>query len=136
WVLTALDAGFWTAMKIRNKWLRDLASIIFSVFYMVAAEKADEKVRKVRGNITVEHLRVSWNKGNSSPYLRFFQGLMRPRFMKWPPRAIRIPRPSTSDYKEPVSGWLYFDGPLSDLAYHNKIVLDIPGGGYVAMDPR
>ncbi|KAK1750000.1 hypothetical protein QBC47DRAFT_395025 [Echria macrotheca] len=136
WVLTALDAGFWTAMKIRNKWLRDLASIVFSVFYMVAAEKADEKVRKVRGNITVEHLRVSWNKGNSSPYLRFFQGLMRPRFMKWPPRAIRIPRPSTSDYKEPVSGWLYFDGPLSDLAYHNKIVLDIPGGGYVAMDPR
>jgi len=136
WVLTALDAGFWTAMKIQNKWLKDLASIVFSLFYMVAAEKADEKVRKARGNITVEHLRVSWNKGNNSPYLRFLQGLVRPRFMKWPPRAIRIPRPSTSDYKEPVTAWLYFDGPLSDLAYHNKIVLDIPGGGFVAMDPR
>lgn len=135
WVLTALDAGFWTAMKIKTKWLRDLASIVFSVFYMIAAEKADEKVRKVRGNLTVDHLRVSWNKG-TTPYLRFFQGLIRPRFTRWPPRAIRIPRPATSDYKETVSAWLYYDGPLSDLENHNKIVLDIPGGGFVAMDPR
>ncbi|KAK2022006.1 alpha/beta-hydrolase [Colletotrichum zoysiae] len=135
WILTALDAGFWTAMKIRAKWLRDLASIVFSVFYMVAAEKADEKVRKVRGMLTVEHLRVSWDKG-TTPYLSFFQNLMRPRFSRWPPRAIRIPRPAGSDYKEPVSAWLYLDGPLTDLAHHNRIVLDIPGGGFVAMDPR
>ncbi|PKS11765.1 hypothetical protein jhhlp_001058 [Lomentospora prolificans] len=135
WVLTALDAGFWTAMKIRSRRLRDLASIIFSVFYLVAAEKADEKVRKVRSMITVDHLRVSWNKGKS-PYLNFFQGLMRPRFTRWPARAIRIPRPPESDYKEPISAWLYYDGPLSDLEHHTKIVLDIPGGGYVAMDPR
>lgn len=135
WILTALDAGFWTAMKIRAKWLRDIASIIFSVFYLFAAEKADEKVRKVRGNLTVEHLRVSWNKGTST-YIGFFQKLMRPRYSRWPPRAIRIPRPSTSDYKEPVSAWLYFDGPLSELEHHNKVVLDLPGGGFVAMDPR
>ncbi|KAL1882365.1 hypothetical protein VTK73DRAFT_1924 [Phialemonium thermophilum] len=136
WVLTALDAGFWTAMKIRQKWLRDISSVVFSVFYLIAAEQADEKVRKVRGNLTVEHLRVSWNKGTASPYLRFIQGLIRPRFTRWPPRAIRIPRPATSDYKEPVSAWLYFDGPLTELQRHNKVVLDIPGGGFVAMDPR
>lgn len=135
WVMTALDAGFWTAMKIKSKWLRDLTSIIFSIFYMFAAEQADEKVRKVRGGLTVEHLRISWNKG-TSPYLSFFQNLVRPRFTRWPPRAIRIPRPSSSDYKEPVSGWLYYDGPLADLEHINKIILDIPGGGFVAMDPR
>lgn len=135
WILTALDAGFWTAMKIRQKWLRDLSSVIFSIFYMFAAEKADEKVRKVRANLTVEHLRVSWNKG-TSPYIHFFQNLMRPRYSRWPPRAVRIPRPSTSDYKDPVSAWLYYDGPLSDLEQHNKVVLDLPGGGFVAMDPR
>ncbi|KAI1110611.1 alpha/beta-hydrolase [Nemania sp. NC0429] len=135
WVLTALDAGFWTAMKIRKKWLRDIASMVFTVFYMVAAERADEKVRKVRGMLTVEHLRVSWNKG-TSPYLGALQNLMRPRFTRWPPRAIRIPRPSTSDYKEPVSAWLYYDGPISDLEHINKMILDIPGGGFVAMDPR
>ncbi|GAW23640.1 hypothetical protein ANO14919_132140 [Xylariales sp. No.14919] len=135
WVLTALDAGFWTAMKIRKKWLRDIASMVFSVFYMVAAERADEKVRKVRGMLTVDHLRVSWNKGKT-PYLSALQNLMRPRFTRWPPRAIRIPRPNTSDYKEPVSGWIYYDGPISDLAHINKVILDIPGGGFVAMDPR
>ncbi|CAJ2511948.1 Uu.00g075730.m01.CDS01 [Anthostomella pinea] len=135
WVLTALDAGFWTAMKIKKKWLRDLASMVFTVFYMVSAERADEKVRKVRGMLTVEHLRVSWNKG-TTPYLQTLQKLMRPRFTRWPPRAIRIPRPSTSDYKEPVSGWLYYDGPVSDLEHISKMILDIPGGGFVAMDPR
>ncbi|CAM1510475.1 Fc.00g008100.m01.CDS01 [Cosmosporella sp. VM-42] len=135
WVLTALDAGFWTAMKIRTKWLRDLASIVFSAFYLIAAEKADEKVRKVRGMLTVEHLRVAWNKG-TTPYLSFFQGLMRPRFMRWPPRQIRIPRPGNSDYKEPVLAWLYYDGPLADLEHIDRLVLDIPGGGFVAMDPR
>lgn len=135
WVLTALDAGFWTAMRIRARWLRDLASIVFSVFYMVAAERADEKVRKVRGMLTVEHLRVAWNKG-TTPYLSFFQGLLRPRFTRWPPRQVRIPRPSKSDYKEPVSAWLYYDGPLADLEHHRKLILDIPGGGFVAMDPR
>ncbi|KAF4629038.1 hypothetical protein G7Y89_g9113 [Cudoniella acicularis] len=135
WVTTALDAGFWTAMRIKRKWVRDLASVVFTAYYLIAAEQADEKVRKIRGALTVEHLRVSWNKGRT-PYLKALQTLMRPRFMRYPPRAIRIPRPSSSDYKEPVNGWLYFDGPLSALKNHTKIVLDIPGGGFVAMDPR
>lgn len=135
WVLTALDAGFWTAMKIKRKWIRDIASLVFSVFYLIAAERADEKVRKVRAAVTVEHLRVSWNKG-TTPYLQALQNLVRPRFTRWPPRAIRIPRPSTSDYKDPVSAWLYYDGPISDLEHISKMILDIPGGGFVAMDPR
>ncbi|KAK0117279.1 hypothetical protein ONS96_013112 [Cadophora gregata f. sp. sojae] len=122
-------------MRIRRKWLRDLASIVFTGYYLIAAEQADEKVRKVRGMLTVEHLRVSWNKG-TTPYLSFLTNLLRPRFMRYPPRQIRIPRPASSDYKEPVHGWLYFDGPLSTLKKHTKVVLDIPGGGFVAMDPR
>jgi len=56
--------------------------------------------------------------------------------MRYPPRQIRIPRPPNSDYNEPVNGWLYFDGPLSALKSYTKVVLDIPGGGFVAMDPR
>lgn len=135
WVTTALDAGFWTAMRIRNKRLRDLASIAFSVFYLFAAEQADEKVRKVRGTLTVDHLRVSWNKG-TTPYLSFFAKLMRPKLARYPPRMIRIPRPPESSYKTPVSAWLYYDGPFSTISSHTKIVLDMPGGGFVAMDPR
>ena len=135
WITTALDAGYWTAMKIRRKWLRDIASIIFTAHYLIAAEQADEKVRKVRGSLTVEHLRVSWNK-TTTPYLSFITKLMRPKLTRYPPRAIRIPRPAESSYEEPVIAWLYFDGPLSALKNHTKIVLDFPGGGYVAMTPR
>lgn len=56
--------------------------------------------------------------------------------MNYPPRQIRIHRPQQSAYTQPVSGWLYFDGPLSKLKHQTKIVLDIPGGGFVAMNPR
>ena len=135
WVTTALDAGFWTAMRIRRKWLRDLASIVFSVYYLIAAEQADEKVRKVRGLLTVDHLRVSWNKP-TTPYISFLTKLLRPRLTRYPPRAIRIPRPPDSSYTEPISGWLYFDGPLSALKKHTRVIMDVPGGGYVAMSPR
>ncbi|KAF2017395.1 alpha/beta-hydrolase [Aaosphaeria arxii CBS 175.79] len=135
WVTTALDAGFWSAMKIRNKGLRDFLSMVFSIYYMICAEQADEKVRKIRATLTVDHLRVSWNKG-TTPYLAALTNLMRPRLMWYPPRRLRIPRPKESSYKEPVHAWLYFNGPLSELKKHTKIVLDIPGGGFVAMDPR
>lgn len=132
---TALDAGFWTAMKIRNKWLRDLASMVFSIYYIFAAEQADEKVRKVRGLLTVEHLRVSWQK-STTPYLSLITRMMRPSLSRFPPRPLRIPRPAESSYQDPINAWLYFDGPLSALANHTQVILDFPGGGFVAMNPR
>lgn len=135
WVTTALDAGFWSAMRIKRKGVRDVLSIVFSIYYMICAEQADEKVRKIRATLTVDHLRVAWNKG-TTPYLGALTTLMRPRLMWYPPRKIRIPRPKESAYKEPVFGWLYFNGPLSALKKQEKVVLDIPGGGFVAMDPR
>ena len=122
-------------MKIRRKWLRDIASMVFTAHYLIAAEQADEKVRKVRGTLTVDHLRVSWNK-TTTPYLSLLSKVMRPRLTRYPPRAIRIHRPPESIYTEPVNAWLYFDGPLSALKDHTKVILDFPGGGYVAMTPR
>ncbi|PNS16883.1 Hormone-sensitive lipase [Sphaceloma murrayae] len=137
WVTTALDAGFWSAMHIRPKWLKDLSSVVFTLYYLVCAEQADEKVRKVRAGLTLQHLRVSWDKP-MTPYISFFTGLLRPKLTKYkyPPRELRIARPPQSAYEEPVRAWLYFDGPLSSLKKHDKIILDIPGGGFVAMNPR
>ncbi|KAL3439381.1 CLN3 protein-domain-containing protein [Aspergillus tetrazonus] len=135
WITTALDAGFWTAMRVRPKWLRDILSLIGTVYYLFAAEQADDKVRRVRATLTVEHLRVSWNKG-TTPYLWALARLVRPRLTRYPPRAIRIPRPRQSIYTEPTNAWLYFDGPLSALREQTCIVLDIPGGGFVSMTPR
>lgn len=135
WVTTALDAGFWTAMHLRPKWLRHTCELAFTLYYLVCAEQADELVKRVRGDLNVQHLRVSWDKPNS-PVIRWFTTLMRPRFMKHEPRKISIQRPKNSDYSAPIDAWIYFDGPIEDLKHQDKIVLDIPGGGFVAMDPR
>lgn len=135
WFTTALDAGFWSAMHIRRAWLRDLASVACSCYYLACAEQADEKVRKVRQVLTVEHLRIAWNK-STTPYLSALNRLARPRFTRYGPRAIRIPRPAGSAYAAPVHAWLYFDGPVAALKALDRVVLNIPGGGFVAMSPR
>ena len=135
WVTTALDAGFWTAMRLRPKWLKDFASVIFTLYYLVCAEQADEMVRRVRGKITIDHLRVSWDKPNT-PYIRAFTRLTRPSHMQYAPRKIRITRPEGSRYEGTITAWLYFNAPTKELEKYDQLVLDIPGGGFVAMDPR
>ncbi|KAF4550154.1 Hypothetical protein D9617_18g033450 [Elsinoe fawcettii] len=137
WVTTALDAGFWSAMHIKPKWLKDLSSVVFTLYYLVCAEQADEKVRKVRAGLTLDHMRISWDKP-TTPYISTVTHLLRPKLTKYkyPPRELRIPRPAQSAYTEPIRAWLYFDGPLTSLKKHDKIILDIPGGGFVAMNPR
>ncbi|RPB04132.1 alpha/beta-hydrolase [Choiromyces venosus 120613-1] len=135
WVMTALDAGFWTAMRIKTGWLRDLCSVVFSLYYLVAAEKADEKVRRVRATITVDHLRVSWNK-SQTPYLKALTTLLDPAPNRFGPRHIRISRPKESVYITSVDAWLYFEGTREELKHCTKMILNFPGGGFVAMSPR
>ncbi|EWC47644.1 hypothetical protein DRE_03264 [Drechslerella stenobrocha 248] len=134
WVTTALDAGFWTAMPIRWKWLRDFCGPMFSIFYLFATRLADEKQRKCRATITTEHMRVSWNKMRN-PYLVLAQKLVSPP-LGITPRHIKIARPRESPNKEPVNAVLYFNGSRADLYKCSKIILDFPGGGFVAMSPR
>ncbi|KAK5116387.1 hypothetical protein LTR62_007934 [Meristemomyces frigidus] len=109
--------------------------MVFTVYYLACAEQADEMVRRVRGGLTLQHLRTSWDKPNT-PYLRSITNFMRPKTMKYPPRRVKIPRPAGSSYTEIIDAWLYFDGPVKELKGHDKVVLDVPGGGFVAMDPR
>lgn len=81
WILTALDAGFWSAMSIRPAFLRHILSIVFSIGYLFNAEAAEEKVHKLRAVCTVEMMRVSWEK-STSPILWFLSGLMRPKLCR------------------------------------------------------
>ncbi|KAF2169818.1 hypothetical protein M409DRAFT_64819 [Zasmidium cellare ATCC 36951] len=135
WVTTALDAGFWTAMHLRPKFVRSICEIVFTVYYLVCAEQADEMVKRVRGDLSLDHLRVSWNKPNT-PILRFVTKLLRPKLMNWPARRIEIPRPKGSDYTRPTEAWIYFEGSREELLHQDRVILDIPGGGFVAMDPK
>jgi hypothetical protein len=105
--LTAMDAGFFTAMGIRNKVLRDLASIAFSLFYLVFPQAAHEKVKQYP--TTIEVMRASWNK-STNPYLRalsyFDRGYLKMR------KNIVIPRPK-------------FPSP-SSFTFDQKRVVGIP----------
>src|SRR5579859_7997537 len=130
WFATAMDAGFFTALPIRRKWIRDIASILFSVYYLVFAEAADEKVRKVRATITVEQIRVSWEKQVRNPYIRIATMINAGRIRCL--KEVTIPR----DGAEPVMAWLYWNGTESELAACDKLVLSITGGGAVSMTPR
>lgn len=64
-------------MNIKPKWLRDICSALFSLYYVFYASEADEKVvsvlrispvlisaqlRRFRATCTVETLRVTWEK--------------------------------------------------------------------------
>jgi acetyl esterase/lipase len=127
----ALDAGFFTALPIRRKWIRDIASIVFSVYYLIFAEAADEKVRKVRATITVEQLRISWEKPIRNPYVRLVTSINAGRI-----RMLREMTIRRGDGKESVSAWFYWNGTEGELRGCDKLVLSFTGGGGVSMTPR
>ncbi|ORX70661.1 alpha/beta-hydrolase [Linderina pennispora] len=115
WVFTALDAGFWTAMSIRPKPLRDVLSMVFSLYYLVFTARGVEKVRKVRALVTIDHLRVAWNKGADNPILRFMRYLHSSKL--------------TIDREEPAKCHIYYAGNPSEYSETRYIVLNYPGGG-------
>ena len=131
WFTTALDAGFFTALPLRTKWMRDIASILFSVYYLIFAEAADEKVRKVRATVTVEQLRVSWEKPLRNPFVRFVTSMNAGRVRMLQELSIR-----REDGKDAVAAWLYWNGSDPELANCDKLVLSFTGGGGVSMTPR
>jgi len=59
-----------------------------------------------------------------------------PASNRFAPRHIRISRPKESIYTTPVDAWLYFEGTREELKHCTKMILNFPGGGFVAMSPR
>ncbi|TRM69386.1 Alpha/Beta hydrolase protein [Schizophyllum amplum] len=130
WLATGLDAGFATAMCIKPRWLRHICSVLFSGYYIIYANEADEKLRKFRAVPTVEMLRATWEK-TANPILR--------AFMHFPSvslfRKVLIQRPNASSYTRPITTYLFFAPPSAELADAVDLILDFPGGGFVAMSP-
>lgn len=170
-LVTALDAGFATGMHIKPKWLRDvmsilfryvgivrprkprprLSSFIFSGYYLLFAQSADEKVgpvfsgwlsavvdigafqlRKYRAVCTVEMLRATWEK-TGNPLIRAATARERPSLIT--KKRILLPRPHGSPYSKPIIAHLYYNGTESQLAFQRDLILDCPGGGFVCMAP-
>ncbi|PWN46262.1 alpha/beta-hydrolase [Ceraceosorus guamensis] len=134
WIVTALDAGFATAMTIKPVWLRDIASILFSLYYIVYANEADEKLRKFRAFCTIEMIRATWHK-TTNPYIRAFTVVHRPSLGI--ARPLLLPRPALGAHaKRPTRAWLFYAGTEKELREEEELLLDFPGGGFVCMDPR
>ncbi|KAI6032828.1 Alpha/Beta hydrolase protein [Pisolithus orientalis] len=131
WIATGLDAGFATAMSVRPKWLRDICSILFSSYYIIYANEGDEKLRRFRAVPTVEMFRTTWEK-TANPYLRILSSAPNVAFC----RRILLPRPPSSQYDRPITVHVYFSAPVLQLHKCTDLVLDFPGGGFVAMTPE
>ncbi|KAI0684280.1 alpha/beta-hydrolase, partial [Cytidiella melzeri] len=131
WITTGLDAGFATAMTIRPKWLRDICSIIFSVYYIIYATEGDEKVRRFRAVPTVEMLRATWEK-TTNPYIRALA--VHPHISIR--RKLLLPRPKDSNYQRPITAWLFFAPSEHLLSRATELILDFPGGGFISMTPE
>lgn len=132
YLAVAFDAGFATAMPVRPKWLRDICSMLFSGYYLIWAQEADEKLRRYRAVCTVEMLRTTWQK-TLNPYLRALTYFDRPRLPLV--RKILLPRPKSSKHTKPISAMLFFARPAAELATCSELILDFPGGGFIAMGP-
>ncbi|ESK96573.1 hormone-sensitive lipase [Moniliophthora roreri MCA 2997] len=133
WLVTGLDAGFATALSIRPKWLRDICSLLFSVYYIIYANEGDEKLRRFRAVPTVEMLRATWEK-TSNPYIRAFTRLRMPSLPI--ARKIILPRPKSSHYQRPITAYLFYALPVHQLSEATELVLDFPGGGFICMTPE
>ncbi|KAJ3748948.1 Alpha/Beta hydrolase protein [Lentinula detonsa] len=131
WITTGLDAGFATAMSIRPKWLRDICALVFSAYYIAYPNEADEKLRRFRAVPTVEMLRYTWEK-TSHPFLRIFTSGPSIAMRK----KILLPRPTSSTYRRPITCYIYYAHTQEKLKECTDLILDFPGGGFVAMSPE
>lgn len=109
-------------------------SMVFSVYYMVYANEADEKLRKYRAFCTVEMMRTTWEK-TTNPYIRAVTWFHRPSLPI--ARPLLIPRPEVgAHHTRPSKAWLFYAKSERQLRMEEELVLDFCGGGYICMDPR
>ncbi|KAJ9476285.1 Alpha/beta hydrolase fold domain containing protein [Pseudozyma hubeiensis] len=134
WIVTALDAGFASAINIKPKWLRDIMSLVFSAYYLVYANEADEKLRKYRAFCTVDMMRYTWEK-TTNPYIRAVTWFHRPSLPI--ARPLLIPRPQVgAHHTRPSKAWLFYAKSERQLRMEEELVLDFCGGGYICMNPQ
>lgn len=132
-VMNACNAGFSTAKTIAPKIFRDLASLVFSVYYIFTPDHALEKVRRFNENPSVEGIRTTFEI-MSNPYLGLVARAKRPKIVNCG-IDFTIPRPKGSVYLSPINVTLWYDKPLSELKSEKKVIFHIHGGGFLSNNP-
>ena len=130
WLLTALDAGFLSTMKVRIPVLREVLAILLSIYYLIFTRKGEVKVDSFRRAQTIQAIRRTWQKGQH-PLFRFISWCTTPRIAV-PGNIIGIPR---ADGTSSISCHFFFNGTPEELKRSRKLIIHFPGGGFVAMNP-
>lgn len=90
------------------------------------------QLHRLRELSSLEFLRGTWNK-TSNIYLRAVSTPFRPSIQIR--RELCIQRPKHSVHTRPITAWLFFAGSEAELGEATELILDFPGGGFVAMGP-
>lgn len=131
--MTALDAGFFTAMRFKPAWLKHILSLLFSAYYLVFADAAEEKVRKFRATISIDQMRTSWEKVAQNPILGVVSSILRPRTTI--KDILIIDRPLYNQHLPAIEVYRFYTGEKETFEDHDTILLQFPGGGFVSMPP-
>ncbi|KAF9547012.1 hypothetical protein EC957_009016 [Mortierella hygrophila] len=134
WIFSALDAGFFTSQNIRPKPLRDTMSAIFSIFYLFFPKRAVEKNNMMLKVITATHMRRSWEK-MLHPAIRLMTWINAPRLGIRREIVVRLSKGEGYHSDSEVVVTILFKGTEEEYASSESIILNIPGGGFVAMRP-
>lgn len=142
WLMTALDAGFFSVMHVKPKFLRDILGIALSLFYLVYADCAEEKVRRFRALASYQMMRCSWEKSTDNSILRFItyfdRGYLAIRKNITFKRPSNPPSPTSfPDILLPdIKARLYYNGKFSQMVNSTSLIFFVPGGGFVSMSPE
>ncbi|KAG0327305.1 hypothetical protein BGZ99_007900 [Dissophora globulifera] len=135
WILSALDAGFFTSQNIRPKILRDTMSTVFSVYYLFFPKRAVEKNNMMLKTITATHMRRSWEK-MLHPVIRAMTWINAPRLGLHRQITITLSKSAGHHSDARVNLTVFFKGSADEYAKQSVFILDIPGGGFVSMNPK
>ncbi|KAF9953495.1 hypothetical protein BGZ70_000223 [Mortierella alpina] len=134
WILAALDAGFFTSQNIRPKILRDAMSAVFSVYYLFFPKRAVEKNNMMLKTITATHMRRSWEK-MLHPVIRLMTWVNAPKLGVRKEITLRLSKATGHHSDATVKVTIFFAGSEEQLAMAESLILNVPGGGFVAMSP-
>eukprot|EP00835_Amoeboradix_gromovi_P000008 NODE_1_length_95616_cov_0.657642.p8 type:complete len:545 gc:universal NODE_1_length_95616_cov_0.657642:93183-91549(-) len=139
WITQAMDAGFWSCAKIPVKWVRDMASVVATGYYLIAYETATAKCAKFRAQPTVNMLKISWEKQKNMIFAAAIRLSLPTIGYKEVKNVLRDPEEWGYNPKDIATTrtitHIYFNGSKSDFMDHKDIIFFIPGGGWLATDP-
>lgn len=136
YIMTAMDAAFFTSLGIPFKPLRHLSSVLLTVYYLIFPNAAQIKAKSFPNTISM--MRTSWEKStNPIFYLLSYpiRGYLQMRHDILIQRPA-VPSPSLFKEKPAIKARLYFPYDQNALLKSTDVILDIPGGGFVCMEPR